>query len=1427
MGNKGVGGARVTFIIAVALLLTLAAVLILVKAATFSFSPDPNGQTFLINESTIFYYDLNVTIGDAEVNYSVEAQTFFSNLTVDKLTGLIAFRPTNGEVTNNSVQGVTFLARKKTNQTDVALTTMLFNVTNVNDPPNITTIYPTNTNVSVVENVSVGFIFNYTASDPDIIHGDGLASFWYVDGLLRLENQTQFNYTTSYCDAGNHNITLIVRDNDGLTDRKYWNATVNNSNRAPFFNLAIPNFVWDEDSTLQEAFNLSVHLFDNDTVECTGSNQDVLNYSYVFVTNNADNYTIIINETTKAYNVTFIPDANFSGNATVYFRLSDGTNTTASNNLSLNVTNINDGPFISQIPNSTTAANVTFYFDVNASDPDLYLGDILSYYDNTSIFEINQSTGIINFSYAGTDNFSILIWVNDSAGLNYSVIWNLSIAPNNAPVLAPIGDLSMLEDSLFVYNVTASDADGHALTFLTNDSLFTLIAFNSSQAYFSLTPTNSDVGNYSVRVTVQDILGSTDSEVITLAVNNTNDAPTVLAIPSPQTVTVNTTYYYDVNASDPDQSTPYGDVLLYWDNATVFEINRTTGVINFTPTDSNVGNYSITIVVNDTAGANDSATFILQVLQQSAPSFISPISNISVNEDQQFRINITASDPNSDALNFTINSSGSVTLNVTTLALSLINNTDAYIQFTPLQYDIGAWVINFTVRDVTNLSDIRLINITVSAVNDTPVLGSVGNLTMTEDSLFTHYLYAADEENDTLSFGTNVTFFNITTVNSSIGLINVTPTNDQVGNYSILINVTDGNSNDSEIINLTVVNTPDAPTIDAVSPSGASASLLENTTLNFTLVTSDADVQSGDTLTYLWYRNGTLSQSGLSNYSFNPNFCEAAVYNLTVVVQDSTLNNVSNTWIVTVNNSNRPPRFGYKTYYNESDFIQGTFNQTNASRQGGKVILANNSGSGYHLSGTYVSPAIDIGYNSNNEDTVVFLTLNWSQSLPAGTNLSIQTRTSADASSWSSYGANHTGNTPSVGAPFVSAANRYVQYRVTLSTNNTNATPELHSVSIYYKIPSFNLTEGVVATNKVILDRYFFDPDRAECSGQNIDNLTYTSTGNNSINVTYSYFLNQTRVTFNPGTGFTGSEDIYFVADDGHGNTTASNNFTLDVNKAVGGGNTVTIIQTGGGGGGGSRSTTTIISQPKDRDKDKPIALNIISPQKSTLLENDLLIVPIRISNNNENFKLTNVRLEAFVNASNVNVTFKFDRDTFPELAYGDEYIVNLTVTSHGVVGSYEILVKATSENPEFEETAVLYISGIELGTEDLKQYNTRVIFARDLLQQNPECLELSEGLSKAEAAIRAGSPQAALDLIDAVIDNCRYLTSLSEQELNFAELQSPTVISRLMRLLRSPGILLTSIALLLVFLTIIAYLLYINISDERKLREAEKKRKL
>lgn len=93
--------------------------------------------------------------------------------------------------------------------------------------------------------------------------------------------------------------------------------------------------------------------------------------------------------------------------------------------------------FVEALTSQNVSHNVNLNYDINCSDADIESGDTLTYYDNTSLFNINSSTGQItdNPTQAEAGTYNIEINCSDGTGQNYS---NFTyIIHNSAPSVDP------------------------------------------------------------------------------------------------------------------------------------------------------------------------------------------------------------------------------------------------------------------------------------------------------------------------------------------------------------------------------------------------------------------------------------------------------------------------------------------------------------------------------------------------------------------------------------------------------------------------------------------------------------------------------------------------------------------------------------------------------------------------------------------------------------------------------------------------------------------------------------------------------------------------------------------------------------------------------------------------------------------------------
>jgi len=278
-----------------------------------------------------------------------------------------------------------------------------------------------------------------------------------------------------------------------------------------------------------------------------------------------------------------------------------------SNGVTVTISQQNRPPVLAHIGNRQVNEGVLLSFNISASDPD---GDTLTYSASNlpqgATFNPTTKTFSWTPTYQQAGTYpNVHFEVTDGA---LSDSEDITITVNNvigSPVLDPIGNKSVNENTLLTFGVNATDPEGDPLTYSASN-LPQGATFNATTKTFSWTPSYDQAGIYpNVHFEVRDS-SSSDSEDITITVNNVNRAPILDPIGN-KSIIENQTLTFTINATDPD-----GDPITYsvqgLPKGATFE-NQT---FNWTPTANDVGNHEVTFIASD-ASLSDSEKIVITV----------------------------------------------------------------------------------------------------------------------------------------------------------------------------------------------------------------------------------------------------------------------------------------------------------------------------------------------------------------------------------------------------------------------------------------------------------------------------------------------------------------------------------------------------------------------------------------------------------------------------------------------------------------------------------------------------------------------------------------------------------------------------------------------------------------------------------------------
>ncbi|MCA9565762.1 MAG: hypothetical protein KC561_19830, partial [Myxococcales bacterium] len=362
-------------------------------------------------------------------------------------------------------------------------------------------------------------------------------------------------------------------------------------------------------------------------------------------------------------------------------------------------------------------------------------------------------------------------------------------------------------------------------------------------ATLSGTPTNDDLGGTSLVFIATDSSGAEGTLEFVLNVINSNDPPQFDSEPSENAVE-DSLYTYSIEVSDPDPNetltvqAAQGLPLPGWLHLS-FSV-ETGWVLSGTPTNDDVGDNEVALVVRDAAGATSTQIFHIAVANTNDPPKFDSSPVASIDEDAAYLYEIVASDVDAgdvltiessalpDWLEFSDNGGGSATLSGT-----------------PENDDVGPVSVTLTVSDLADATATQSFVITVQNTNDSPVFESEPVTSAQEDSEYEYVLSFSDPDvGDSASYlSSNLPAWLSIELNGGTYSLAGTPENDDVGPHSVSVTIEDENgAQTTQSFTVTVENTNDAPVFNSEPVTDAT----EDSPYQYDIVASDVDL--GDSI---------------------------------------------------------------------------------------------------------------------------------------------------------------------------------------------------------------------------------------------------------------------------------------------------------------------------------------------------------------------------------------------------------------------------------------------------------------------------------------------------------------------------------------------------------------------------------------------------
>jgi hypothetical protein len=479
---------------------------------------------------------------------------------------------------------------------DVVFEDVKVNVTPVNDAPTILDIEK----IVVSEGEEVSVVIE--SDDPE---GDELV---YTMNDLRFVqddvDKNMFVWQTGFDDEGNYSFSVSVDDNKFIVGKSV-EIEVRSTNQAPVCE-EIPMVEWSED----ENGELDLSLY------CSDFDGDSLTY-YFHSSSENDFITLPIFDNNNGI-IIFTSVDDWNGEDWIKFNISDGKDTTISNEIILNVTPVNDAPEYYQVISDLEFEeenSAMDFIDLNDYFRDVDSDELeFGFSTNSQIrIDINQTNGMVSFylpvDYFGEDD--IVFWATDNLSekvYSSNIVKIIVSNSNEIPVLDDFDCKDELdEEEVEECEISASDFENDEPIFSVHHSVnANCEIIDGNTLLYSGDEDYSGIARCIIRVTDEMNPYSYNQSVFSFDVLQVNDAPEITGfLPSSSSLKLIEGQIKEFSFSGNDKDSD--SIYVFWYLNDV-EVSRAANYIFM----QDKGSYNLSAVVSD-GELNDSVSWNIVV----------------------------------------------------------------------------------------------------------------------------------------------------------------------------------------------------------------------------------------------------------------------------------------------------------------------------------------------------------------------------------------------------------------------------------------------------------------------------------------------------------------------------------------------------------------------------------------------------------------------------------------------------------------------------------------------------------------------------------------------------------------------------------------------------------------------------------------------
>ena len=718
--------------------------------------------------------------------------------------------------------------------------------------------------------------------------------------------------------VSNNIVTYSPDDNFFGTDTIAYNITqgnktsssnislvINSVNDIPTFDNLLSTYRVDENQTAVTSISASDVENEELTISLGGEDQSSFNLS---------------GENVLTFNES--PDYETKSEYELVISVTDGIDT-LDKGVSVKLNNLNDNiPLFASESVFNADENQTSIGVVLATDAD---GDSLTYTVSDSDISIDSLSGLISFvsapDYETNTSFTATVTVTDGlTAVTQDITVNVNNLNDNSPVFSSSSIFNGDENQTAIGSVTATDADGDALTYSISGEDLSITA--DGVLSFVSAPDYETNTSFTATVTVTDGLTST-SQDITVNVNNLNDNSPIFSSSESFSIEENKSAIGTVIAADAD----IGSSITY-------------------SIDNSV-NQNIEVAIEANANGSGNVYVISGVQKKSLVLEVGKTYSFAHSTEHPFRFSTTADGTHGGGSEYTTgvdtSTNGTTLITVTSETpenlyyycsihagmgadstsssstfpvISIASSGDLTFSPSPDFETMASFSAKVTASDGEVSTDQNIQVEIIDVDPEGPVFENASSLDVDENKTAIGSVSAADPFGSVVTYSISGTDAESIDLDTSSGLLTFksAPDYETKTSYSVLITAVGSIANSDQELTININNLNDNEPLIAAS---ATYSGDENQTAIGNIVATDAD---GDTLTYsVTGTELTLSTSGVLSFTSAPDYEETTSYTATVSVTDG-LTSKDQSITVNVNNLNdNSPVFTSETTFSAAE----------------------------------------------------------------------------------------------------------------------------------------------------------------------------------------------------------------------------------------------------------------------------------------------------------------------------------------------------------------------------------------------------------------------------------------------------------------------------------------------------------------------------